>query len=459
MKIMKNFLFVLAALAATFSTTSCNDPSLLGADLFAGDKLNLQFSDTLTINAISEVPDPLIMYSSATYPLDNLLIGKVADPVFGHTESRIYSQFKANTGIPDFSSVDSFAVYLELPYNAAGVYGDTTVEQKLNVYRLAEVIPDETIYSDKRLNSETTPLGSLSFLPKPNTRELQITQTKDDTGKVTKSDTTYLASRIRIRLDDKFGKQILSLDSTNLTDFTTWLKGMEIRAEKETGCMLSFDLSNQTGKTSGLVVYYRKTGSATESVYTFPTAGIIKYANFKHNVESAPIKPYINNRAKADSLLFVQGMAGPNVKLEFPYLQSLGKIVINKAELELTAVNDNTKIEAFPAIEQLLLRTARFTSIRDLSLDGAYIRSNNARPLDILTTSGGYVRTEIVDGSKLNKYYLNLTSHLQLISQGKEGTVIYLMPHFKEERASRVVLYGLKSPKYRAKLNLTYTKL
>ncbi len=459
MKIMKNILFVFAALALTFANTSCNDPSVLGADLFEGDKLNLQFTDTLTINAVSETPDPLIMYSESTFPLDNLLVGKVKDRVFGLSESRIYSQFRANTTTPDFSTADSFAVYLELPYNVTGVYGDTTAEQKLSVYRLSEEIPDATIYSDKRLNAEATSIGSLTFLPKPNTRELVITETKDDTGKVTKTDTTYLASRIRIKLDNTFAKKLVSLDSSNLTNFSKWLKGLEIRAEKETGCMLSFDLSNATGKTSAIVVYYRKTSATTESVYSFPSSGIIKYANFKHDYTSATIKPYINNQAKSDSLLFLQGMAGVNVKFELPYLQSLGKIVINKAELELTAVNDNTKMDAFPAIEQLLLRTARFSSIRDLSLDGAYITGNNTRPLDKLTTSGGFVRTETIDGSTFKKYHLNLTSHLQLIAQGKEGTVLYLMPHFKEERASRVVLYGLKTPKYRAKLNLTYTKL
>jgi Domain of unknown function (DUF4270) len=109
-------------------------------------------------------------------------VGKVKDPVFGLSESRIYSQFRANSTVADFSTADSFAVYLELPYNVTSVYGDTTVEQKLSVYRLSEEIPDATIYSDKRLNSEVSPIGTLTFLPKPNTRELKITETKDDTG-------------------------------------------------------------------------------------------------------------------------------------------------------------------------------------------------------------------------------------------------------------------------------------
>ncbi len=456
---MKNILFVVAVISILGFSSSCTDPSVLGADLFEGDKLNLQFTDTLSINAVSEAPEPLLMYSKETFPSDNLLLGKVADPVFGMTESRIYSQFRYSGSVPDFSTVDSFAMYLELPYNSIAVYGDTTVEQKVSVYRLTEAVPNETIYSDKKIAAEATPLGSLTFLPLPNTRELKITETKDDTGKVIKRDTAYLAPRIRIKLDNKLGREIIKLDSVNIANFSTWLKGLEIRAEKETGCMLSFDLSNQTGKPSALVMYYRKPNSATELTYSFPTSGIIKFANFSHGYNSAPIGSFVNNPAKSDSLLFLQGMAGTNIKLEFPYLQSMGKIVVNKAELELTAVNENTQIDAFPAIDQLVLRTARFFSIRDLSLDGAYNKPNNARPSEKLTTSGGFVRSEIIDGDRRRKYYLNLTSHLQLISTGKEGSIIYLMPHFKEEKGSRVVFYGTKSTKFRAKLNLTYTKL
>jgi hypothetical protein len=78
---------------------------------------------------------------------------------------------------------------------------------------------------------------------------------------------------------------------------------------------------------------------------------------------------------------------------------------------------------------------------------------------ELLSTSGGTVRNETVNGVTVKKYYLNLSSHLQLMLNGKQGTVLYLTPHLKEQKGSRVVLYGSKHSKYRAKLNITYTKL
>ena len=157
--------------------------------------------------------------------------------------------------------------------------------------------------------------------------------------------------------------------------------------------------------------------------------------------------------------MFIQGMAGTNVKIEFPYLKNLGKVVINKAELELTVAADS-KTETFPPINQLLLRTAQFSAILDVRYDSNFGEgATAARPKEQLTTAGGTLREETVAGTKVKKYYFNLSSHLQQMLDGKQGSTIYITPHFKEEKASRVVLYGPKNSKYRAKLNLHYTKL
>ena len=94
MKNMKNILFALAVISAVFTNTSCSDPSLLGADLFKDEKLNLQFTDTLTINAVNEPADSFVVNTKTTASLDYLLLGNVADPVFGPTEAQIFSQFK-----------------------------------------------------------------------------------------------------------------------------------------------------------------------------------------------------------------------------------------------------------------------------------------------------------------------------------------------------------------------------
>ena len=463
MKNMKNILFALAVISAVFTSTSCSDPSLLGADLFKDEKLNLQFTDTLTINAVNEPADSFVVNTKTTASLDYLLLGNVADPVFGPTEAQIFSQFRySGAATPtEVATADSFSVYLELYYNSANVYGDTLADQKVSVYRLTEEIPDETLYSSKVFKSESTPIGSVTFKPTPNTTERVITRTIVDTVKY---DTTYTAPRIRIPLNMNFAQLLKDTSiftggsAFSATGFTKWLKGLVIKVDNKTGCMMAFDFGSTTNPT-GIKMYYRKKGDKNESTLSFPSSGLIKYSHFNLDYANGTIQPFLRNQKKADEKLFVQGMSGINVKLEFPYLQSLGKIVINKAELELTAVNEGTNMASFPAVNQLVLRTAQFDAIYDLGLDPAFNRGVGIRSLGTLTTGGGFVRTETVNAVQYKKYYLNLTTHLQEIFKGKQGTTLYLLPLFKEEKGSRVVLFGPKGGTFRSKLNITYTKL
>lgn len=459
MKIMKKIFLAFGAFMAilvALTTSSCNDPSQLGADLFSNDAINLSFTDTLTLNAVTEPVDSIPVYTPTVGPYyGDMLLGNVNDATFGNTDARMYTQLRINGTIPDLSStaVDTFGAYLELVYTAKRVYGDTTAPQTVTVRRLTDTITNQTIYSNQKLKTESTVLGSLTFVPKPNTTEPFIRVFKDDNGKETSRDTTYPAPRIRIPINKDFLRQISALDSTTKADrFTSWLKGLEIRVDNPTNCMMSFNLS--TG--SGLYVYYKKLTDTTLYTYQFLTSSVIRYTNFNLGYANAPIKPFLNNQVKGDSLLFVHGMAGADVKIEIPYLNNLGKVVINKAELELT-VASNSQTETFPPIEQLTLKTAQYAPIRDLALDGAYLSTNPV--YETLITAGGTVRTTTVNGETFKKYYLNVSGQLQQILNGKQGTIMYLTPHLKEQKASRVVVYGPKHSKYRAKLNVTYTKL
>ena len=68
---------------------------------------------------------------------------------------------------------------------------------------------------------------------------------------------------------------------------------------------------------------------------------------------------------------------------------------------------------------------------------------------------GGFPVTE----NGVRKYKMNITQHLQKVLTGAEGTQLYLAPHFQYTKAGRVVLYGPKHSKYRAKVNLIFTKI
>jgi hypothetical protein len=461
---------------------SCNKSSLLGSELFENDKLNLKFTDTLSINALNDAPTPVLMHVKGITGYDNLPIGNMPDAYFGSLQSSIYAQFGLqNVAAPTFPSLDTAkidSVRFIMPYNAGGTYGDTTVTQKLVVYRLTEQILGDSIYSNKVFANATTALGSLSFKPTPNTTSQRIWQALPG---ATKTDTFTDIPHISIPLDINFGREIMRLSTSTLTDtaFQTWLKGIVVKAETPANCMLNFNMSpsagtvpaGQVSRVAGIYVYYRKNATDTaRQVYTFYTSGQPRYANYKNDFQNGRVKDFVNNPKRADSLIFLQSLGGSVARLEFPYLKNMGNIAINKAELEFT-INEDADTKTIPALEQLILLTsaAKITDGNIVNLSGALsLIPTNSRAIgdvgqsgySVLTFNtipdfGGYPFTE----NGVRKYRMNITQQLQKMLNGTEGTQLYLVPHFQYTRAGRVVLYGTKHSKYKAKVNLIFTKI
>ena len=492
---MKNTWIALVGLAVVLTiAASCNKTSLLGAELFETDKLNLKFTDTLTVNLLNEAPTPVLMSVKGATAYENLCVGNVPDPYFGKTESTIYANFGTRgTGAivyPDFLSVSTAivdSVRLILPY-ATGTYGDTTATQTLAAYRLTEELKADTIYSDKTFSANPTALGSVTFTPKPTTYVQSFIPTLP-TATVQKIDTFTYVPHISIPLDISLGKAILALDSLPYRDttaygtgFNAWLKGIMIKAEIPAKCMLSLNMGTSigtlpTGVTSrpaGIYIYYRRNATDTvRSVFRFHTTSQQRYANYKNDVQSGKIKDFVGTKPKSDSLIFLSSLGGAVARFELPNLKSLGKIAVNRAEIEFT-INDDADTKTFPPLEQLLLLrgVAQISNgnIGTLSNVLSLLNINSqviddTRPQGTINTTtfatipdfGGYVVTE----NGVRKYKMVITQHIQKIIFGSEGTQVYVVPHFQYTRAGRVVLYGLTHPnaKYRPKVNVFYTKV
>jgi Domain of unknown function (DUF4270) len=457
MKKMKNILSTFVVLIVLSIAFSCNKSSTLGSDLFAGEKLNVDFTDTLLLNAFSEASDSVLMYSTSSVPVDSLLVGDIADPVFGRTEARIYCQFRNQTDtVPDFTKIDVDSAHIELLYSPTRIYGDTTKPFTLGIYRLNEALPTNNIYSNKRYATQATTFKKYTFSPQPTSTIQDIIVRTNVSGVVTNRDTLTLSPRVRVPLDASFISELSKWDTMRLKNFAAEFKGLEFRAEGNTEALVNFNFGSSSA--TGIYLYYRDKSdtSRTQKTYQFPIT-IIHFGNFKHGYSSGTISSYINNPAKNDRL-FLQGMSGPNIKLEFPNLKNLGKAVINKAEIEFT-VEPDAKSNILTPIDQIMARTAQLVAIDDLLLDNAYVASSTTgRVGNKMTTFGGYPRTEVVNGETVKKYYFNVSAQLQAILDGKKGNTLYIVPHFKEEKGARVTFYGSKTPKYRAKLNVYYTK-
>lgn len=454
---MKNILIASVSLLLLLIVGACNKSSQLGAELI-GDKLNLTFSDTLvTVNAETENPDSVlaINYVSglASSSFTKLPFGKMYDPVFGVTDARIYTNLAYLNGVaPTLDGSTSYVLdsaMCVLTYNGADTYGDTTQKQSLSLYRLdaSEFLGGDnfTYYTNKRFKTEATRLGGLNnFTPFPNTKV-----------RVVKDTSQYdLRPHIAFKVDNNFAKALL--DTTIYSTFNAnggsaskYFRGFEIRSEQTTNALLSFNIADDS---SGLFIYYHKLNDTAKLSYQFRFTSS-SFPSLNHDYAKGSINKYYNGKKtiSGDSLLFVQGMAGPNVKFEFPNLKKqLGTAAINRAELEFTILEDST--DKYLPIERFILTTGNGTAVADLQ------RSSSTA----IAEFGG---TPITEAGNLRRYKCNISQHLQYMLNGTSGTILYLIPDNtrgaipnKQETTRRVILYGTKHPKYRSKLNLYYTK-
>ena len=449
---MKNFFIASVCLIGLLFAGACNKSSQLGADLFDSSKLDLKFSDTLiSMTAQTENPDSVVALnlSSANLTTLSLLpLGKMYDPVFGVTDARIFANF-SNSGTT--LTLDGAVTYvldstvMVLTYNALDTYGDTTQQQKISMYRLtaSESLTGDNLnlYTNKKYQSETKALGSLTFTPTPNTR-------------VRINDSISYRPHITMKLDSSFGKALLDTSVHSAFnafggDIRKYFRGFEIRSERTTNAMLSFNIGDDS---SGIYLYYHKLGETVKLSHLFRFTATT-YPYFNHNYTTGTINKFLNGKktASGDSLMFLQGMAGPNVRFEFPNLkQRLGTAAVNRAELEFTILEDST--DKYLPIERFILTTATGSPINDL------LRNSSS----VLAEYGG---TLVTEAGNVRHYKCNISQHLQDMLYGRAGTVLYLIPDNtrgaipnKQSTTRRVVIYGTKHSKYPAKLNLYYTK-
>ena len=450
---MKNFFIASVCLIGLLFAGACNKSSQLGADLFDSSKLDLKFSDTLiSMTAQTENPDSVVALNlSSTNPttLNLLPLGKMYDPVFGVTDARIFANFSYGTAALALDGAVNYVLdstVLVMTYNGLDTYGDTTQQQKISMYRLiaSESLTGDnlSLYTNKKYQSETKALGSLTFTPKPTTR-------------VRVNDSVSRRPHITMKLDSSFGKALLdtSVHSTsNPTyggDIRKYFRCFEIRSEQTTNAMLSFNVADDS---TGIYLYYHKLGDTAKlsHLFRFTTT---TYPYFNHNYATGTINKFLNGKktASGDSLMFAQGMAGTNVRFEFPNLKKqLGTAAVNRAELEFTVLEDST--DKYLPIERFILTTATGSPVNDL------LRNSSS----VLSEYGG---TLVTEAGNVRRYKCNISQHLQDMLYGRAGTVLYLIPDNtrgaipnKQSTTRRVVLYGTKHSKYPAKLNLYYTK-
>ena len=418
--------FSLGLLILLAASQGCKDPDEIGLNILPEtDQLGNRYTDTATIVTSTLKEDSIV-----TSQLSSQLLGSTYDPTFGVTTANVYAQAVISGGTPTFGTAPvADSVVLSLVYN--GSYGDTNQTQTLTISRLTEELSiDSSYYSFRTFTTESTPLATYSFLPRPNTRVAV--------------DSDTLAAQLWITLDKTLADSIIALNgSTTLQSNTNWLsyfKGLAITATPmstpSTGAISSFNFFN-----SSLIVYYHDGTSSKKYAFALANARV---NNFVHDFTGTEAEQVIN-AGTADTISFVQGACGLKTRISFPYLKHFldsGSILVNRAELTITAKDPSNPFFSVP--NKLLL----------ISKNEA---GANIFPIDYYESSGYYGGDY---NSSTKEYKFNIARQIQGYLDGRYTSPdYYIVVSGAGVTPNQLAVGSSTNANYRLKLSLYYTKL
>ncbi len=425
---IKNLALLFLGLSLLFA---CKKPTLDDDGLLPDDQLGLSYTDTFTVVAELFIDDSVRADELAVN-----LWGAMEDPVFGKSYGGIYFQMSTDRSNVDFGdnlTLDS--VVLTLLYSNQG-YGDLSVPQNLNIYRVTEQFFKDTAYFQfNSFLTDATPLATVNGFVPNFTDSLEI------------NDSVKFAPGLRIRLDDVLGNDLLANSGQNnlASDeaFKAFLNGLYLAPDTNAPGkgMVYFDIFAANSK---LTLYYN--GGETFDFLINSNSGSVN--NFRHDYLGTDVQAALDDGITNDALLYLQPMAGVAVKVTIPYIDSLGKnVAINKAELVFTDIGD-TSVFASPT--QLIFTETLANGTEELVPD-----------LFLSTAFAGGNRTTEVDGAGNTNwvYKLNVPRYLQKVINTGEQYGLNLLPFPTARQANRVVLGGSTHGQSPLKLRLTYTKI
>jgi hypothetical protein len=453
---LRSLMSALFAGALFLSVTSCNEYDSIGLDL-VDQPLSINSTDTISLVAFTAEEKPLITSQNSF-----LLLGFNHDPLFGKTRASIHTELLPVFIPPQFVNIhrDSLVVdSVVLSFGYAGYAGNPAIPQRLRVYELGEIIPRDTVYSDRALNirREITVNNPVqSFRPNPR-----------DSVMLGNDTVPNHPPHLRINLDREFGRRfIITMDSlreqnagfTTGDQFREYLKGFHVTVDESDipgGAILYFNINSAY---TGFLIYYRKLGNENGHTYQIalnnPTGRRYnQYENFGHESASGLITAQLQgDTLQGDSLLFLQAMANYRVKLQIPHIAELfenrqGSFAINSARLVLP-IDEAFPIDSVSMARQLIILRENPENREELIfIDDQLV------DLSIPGYFGG------VYSAKDKAYVFNITRHLQMILDNPNlNTPLYVRVSGSSQNAGRVVLKGpgRVNP---MKLEIRYTQL
>lgn len=462
-----------------FGNLACNDPSFVGLDIVEGEQIEVDLRDDIPFTIETVRGEALQVYDPDDFTLTRrpeiFFCGNFVDPVFGKTEASFYTELGIEFSKPIFTTSDVEyslrSISLLIPFATEGVYGDTTQEFSIEVYKMTQPMLDESTYlTIQDFEVDPTPIGELlSFRPTPNIVDSSLVRGLD----------TVFGRGLNVRLSRALGEELLMADSSfyeNDSTFSTLLNGIQIRAVGDGNALLPFTLAGASINIVYDTISQFDVDSEQQLDFIFPVKPTsINTMNIQHNYAGSIVENYLDDTENPD-LAFVQGLTGTNIKLTFPDLSDLEGVIVNQAELELPVIQlDGDNAQTFPPADQLLL--FKETEEDEEFLFTQFVPFRGIRLVDDFDLAA-FARADRAFGGSLSfnqdstqqSYTLNLSGVFQKIIDGEvsnellitvgpiaNGEFVLTQELTQLARANRVVVGTPFNEQRKAKFTLTFT--
>lgn len=447
---MRVFLFGLLTALSFCLFIACNEPTIIGSDLLADEGLNVEFSDTLNIQAKSIPVDSVMTYSIGTATQTKYMLGSLEDPFIGESKGSIYTEVHFGTSAPNYENSTLDSIVLILGFDTLGFYGDTLLPHDIEVFRMLEPMSmRDSIFSNEDFEIDMMPVGIVSgFVPNRIDSLSVFDPTVDSMVNV--------SPQLRIRLDDQLGQEIIDETAAAETDsaFVELLNGLYIKSQTSApGAFMGIDIGS-IATVSNMILYFTKDDTITAD-YKYVLTGR-RFARYEHNYTGFNAEPFIEDYEMGDSLLFIQSMSGLNVEFDLSNVMGLNEVLINKAELEVfIAELEGENLELYPPVNGII--ASKFSEEeRLIVVEDARIGIEFG---DLERFFGGTLEEEEINAVTLKKYNINLTTHLQRVLEGEEDPEIVISALLKLDRPNRSIIFGPGHSEYPAVLRIAYTTL
>lgn len=431
------WLFCTIVLLGVISSCSddTNDSDFVAGDLFTDSNIRVVLIDTMTVN-VSTIKFDSIITSAA----QRILIGQYTDPVFGKVRSANYSGFLPNSYYID-TEAEYDSIVLFLKYDTY-YYNDTTNTNTLKIKRLTDNFDadeNDAFYNTSTVSYDETDLGTLSYIPRPQSTDSIEVKLSDDLG---------------LEFFNDFQNKVI----TNNAEFTNEFKGLAlVPGTDDNGAIIGFSKSSDDFY---MRLYYSIAGETDrEQSYTDVILNVSDSPNpFFNNISaSAPID-YLDKLTSSDVSLssdesddesFIQSGTGIATKIQLPYLKSVNNIG-----------GQGTLLKAILKIKPVAGSYSDFLMLREY-LSVYLVDKNNDLSSPLYNTDASTVSAILnTDDQEYNDVYfeIDLTTYIEgiLSTELNSDEALLLIPDDYTSTVDRFILNGTINSSTKTKLELTY---